>query len=531
MRDGGTQRERNGLLAYAVAYAAGCGVGTYGEPGWEAGIWMLAAAAGVSLLYAAGFVWSKMGNGKAVHALGMMLTAMALGLAAYDIRNPMKEESHYAHVLGEGEESLIVAEITSEPQRTTKKYKATAEVKGVGVGDSMMTTTGSTVFYFDTTEGGISAGTTVAAVGRFSEPLETVGDGFEYRKYLRHKGVAMVFFAKSAKPVAFNPSPRVRIEKLRQNLSATLSTSKLTPERQGVAKALMLGDRRAPTDITREEFRAAGVAHLLCVSGLHVGLVAALAGAIVRLFGNGRRARWLRRAVELTAVWLFVEMTGAAASTMRAGVMFSFIIVGKAIYERGNTLNALGLSAIALLTYRPTLIADVGFQLSYTAVWGIITFARPIGALARRKRARGYKTASLWQNVLKAAGTKTWDYVAVCLAAQVSTIPLILYHFHEISVWFLIGNVLIVPFAGVLLASVMVMLAVSRWPWGWMVMQEVVDWLLGAICSVTHWVSKLPGATVEDVRFTLPMLALSLAAIVSASLWARSFSMRAGHSK
>lgn len=482
-------------------------------------MWLLAGAVVLCLLCAAGFVWFRGKNTDVLRQVVILTAAVALGMAAYDIRNPQRKESHYLHHVKEGERYRIVAEITSEPKRTAKRLKATAEVKAVETSDSLRQMTGKTVVYFDTTERRIEAGDVVVASGCFEEPIETVGDGFKYRKYMQRQGIVRVCFADAIEPLGSGDKARRRISELRRRLSETVNSTTLSQERQGIAKALVLGDRAAPLDITKEEFRAAGVSHLLCVSGLHVGIVALLAGGVVRLFGNGRRARWARRGVELAAVWLFVTMTGAAPSTLRAGVMFTFIIAGSVFYERGLSLNALGLSVLALLTWRPTLIADVGFELSYCAVWGIMTFERPISAVVPRREEEWWEARRKWVWVLRGVGEMVWRYVAVCVAAQVSILPLVLYYFHTLAPWFLIANVVIVPFAGLLLGSIMVMMAVSGWEWAWELMQRVVDWELGVICGVTHWVAGLPGALVEDVQFTLPMLAVAMATLVAVALW------------
>lgn len=533
------KRTHNSLFVYAVAFAAGCGIATYGGLREGSGVWLLAGAVVLCLLCAAGFVWIRDKKADALRRVVILTAAVALGMAAYDIRNPQREASHYTHHVKEGERYRIVAEITSEPKRTAKRLKATAEVKAVATGDSMRQTTGKTVIYFDTLATQVSAGMRVAAIGEFRLMNQTIGtEGFQYRKYMMRKGVTSDCFAHTIETIPLEHTFTLQIRQLQKKLSKIITFSKLSPEKQGIAKAILLGDRQAPLEITKEEFRAAGLSHLLCVSGLHVGIIALIVTIIFRPLGRKRLMRIVAGVVQLATVWLFVVITGMAPSTLRAGVMFSFLIVGKVLVENSRGLNILGLSAIALLFYRPTMIADIGFQLSYTAVVGIMVFYRPTYNLVPIEKLYNIKFRSptspdshrRWSKVVAHASTACrWTMVEVVklilmsivlsTVAQVCIMPLLLYYFHQLTPLFLIANVLIVPFAGLLLGSILVMMAVSGWEWAWEIMQGLVDWELGIICVVTHWVSGLPGALVEDVRFTLPMLAVAMAALVAVALW------------
>jgi len=457
-------------------------------------------------------------------------------LTAYNLRNPMHREDNYLLHVETSTPTYFVAEVRSEPQRTPKRLKATVEVTAIKHGDSLVTTVGKAVAYFDTLATWVAPGVKLMALGKFQPLPITVGpDQFPYRQYMQRKGVMGQCFTTAIEQVETGATPTLQIRRWRNTLASIVNSSQLPPERQGIAKALVLGDRDAPTEITKAEFRAAGLSHLLCVSGLHVGIVVLLVALIFRPFGANRRSLLLKGLAELAAVWLFVIMTGAAPSTLRAGTMFSFIIAGRLVTNRMDTLVALSLSAITLLMVRPTLVADIGFQFSYTAVAGIAVFYKPIHDLLPLKRlgdATEYMGENLarWQRRwrrfkwlsrrLAADGLELlWQSTVLTIVAQVCVIPLILYHFHHLTPWFLVANVLIVPFTGLLLGSIMVMMATSGWPWGWQAMTEVVDWELGVVCDLTRWVAELPGAMVEDVEFTLPMLAVAMLALTAAAVW------------
>ena len=318
---------------------------------------------------------------------------------------------------------------------------------------------------------------------------------FDYRRHLLRKGIAWQAYVAHGKwqlqPRSATPHPRLRAwaKQLQLRLVRRLQSTTLSPQHKGMAAALLLGWRDDLDDLTLLHFRQAGIIHLLCVSGLHVGLVAWMAGLLFFPLGRLRWQRVLKGSVQLAAIWGFAFITGLAPSTLRAAVMFTLLVLGNIIQRRPVVLNNLAASAVLLLLLDPNLLYDVGFQLSYTAVLGILVWQD-----------------SLWRIV--APPTEKWWYrpartlygsVAITFAAQLFTAPLQLYYFHSFSCWFFIANLLIVPFAGLLLATV---LAVVALPLASPVGQGCV-WLLShelaAVDGVARWVAGLPGATFSNL--------------------------------
>ena len=237
-----------------------------------------------------------------------------------------------------------------------------------------------------------------------------------------------------------------------------------------MAEALTLGWKADIDPETRDAYRDAGIAHLLAVSGLHVGLLAAMVGALMFWTGKERRGRTIRGSVQLVAVWGFALITGLAPSTVRAALMFSLFIVSNILGRRTETFNLLAASAIITLMGNPMLVTDTGWQLSYAAVTGIL-LARPL---------------------INAYRNKLWQSAQVSLAATLATTPITLLTFHRLHPYFLISNILIIPFSAVILALALLYMAVpaawTAWP---------LEWTLRAVEALTSWVASLPGAVIE----------------------------------
>ena len=222
-------------------------------------------------------------------------------------------------------------------------------------------------------------------------------------------------------------SLRAHSEALRRRLLQRMQDGPLRD--CSVAEALALGWKGGIDRDTRAHYRNAGLAHMLAVSGLHVGLLAAMVGGLFRWTGRERRGRVVRGAMQLVAVWLFALITGLAPSTLRAALMFSMFIVNDMVARRVVPLNLLALAAIVMLVVDPLLIYDVGWQLSFSAVAGII----------------------LAQPAIQALRTTVGQAAAVSVAATLATLPVVVATFHRLPLYFVVANVIVVPAAGVIL--------------------------------------------------------------------------------
>ena len=255
----------------------------------------------------------------------------------------------------------------------------------------------------------------------------------------------------------------------------------------GVAEALALGWKADIGRDTKAHYRNAGLAHLLAVSGLHVGILATIVGGLFWWTGRERRGCIIRSSLQLLAVWGFAFITGAAPSTLRAALMFSMFIVNDMLARRVVPLNLLALAAIVMLVADPLLVYDISWQLSFSAVAGIL----------------------LAQPAIQALRTPVGQAAAVSVAATLATLPVVVATFHRLPLYFIIANVIVVPIAGVILALSLLYMIVpcvaTAWP---------LDLLLRGTDTLTGWVGSLPGAVAEDVYLSTPMMVVLTLVVV-----------------
>lgn len=265
-------------------------------------------------------------------------------------------------------------------------------------------------------------------------------------------------------------SLRARCERLRMRLLHRMQQGPLDRRHAGMAEALTLGWRADIDPETQASFRDAGIAHLLAVSGLHVGLVAALVGAALFWVNKERRGRIIRGCIQLAAVWAFTLFSGMSPSAMRAALMFSMFIVNYIFKRRTSSFNLLAACALLTLCAQPMLLFNIGWQLSYAAVAGIL-LAIPVIQIFRNR---------LWQTAIAS------------IAATLATMPIAIATFHRLPIYFLIANIVIIPFAGTILGLSLCYIAFPC-PF----FATPLDCILTASEALTQWVASLPGAVIE----------------------------------
>ena len=157
--------------------------------------------------------------------------------------------------------------------------------------------------------------------------------------------------------------------------------------------------------------------HVLAVSGLHVGIIFLILNTLLSFLGTSKNGRVVKAIILLIALWSYALLTGLSPSVLRAATMFSFVIMGTVLNRKSSIYNTLAASAFFLLIINPNLLFEVGFQLSYIAVLGIV-YLQPL--IYNRIYTRWWLL------------DKIWAITAVSIAAQIATLPLTLYYFHPI---------------------------------------------------------------------------------------------------
>jgi len=277
------------------------------------------------------------------------------------------------------------------------------------------------------------------------------------------------------------------------------------PEAVGLAEALLIGYRGDLSQSLQASYAEAGIIHIIAISGMHIGLLYALLTGIFGQLPVPQRRRWLLAIPSLAAIWFFCGLAGAGPSVVRSAAQFTLISVGNQLTgRRGNSLNTLAASAFLLMAFRPDWIKDLGFQLSYAAVLGILVFQ---------------PRCNRWLPVQHPIGRYLRDGVSLSLSAQILTTPFLLYHFGRFPTWFLLTNLVAVPLSSMILLAVLLLCGITEW-------QLVSQWLGTAIEAAILFlndyvqrISLLPASQVGGIHISLIEVGLWFLIITFASLW------------
>lgn len=317
--------------------------------------------------------------------------------------------------------------------------------------------------------------------------------------------LAIGFIAAASEPPASPPSEPPAA---REGLLRTIYTSPLDGPVAAFVATTIVADSRYLAPSIRDDFRGAGIAHILALSGFHVGIVAMLVMWLTRPMLAAGRARLLRPVLVLAAVWAFAALGGFSPSIVRASLMLSLLLGARLLGRYTSTPNALALAALALLAWRPSALFDVGFLLSFGAVGGILAFAGPLNPFDRHRRPRLHAAAAL---------------VAVPLGATLATAPVVASVFGTLPLLFLPANMLVaVLFAPFYVAALaVVLLSAAGLPCG--LLARLADALYSLMAAAADTLSApLPVAP------SLAALATFYFALASALILIRLHRSRAG---
>ncbi len=284
----------------------------------------------------------------------------------------------------------------------------------------------------------------------------------------------------------------------------TLQTYIPNKKEQGVAEALLIGYRNDLDKQLVQSYSNTGVVHIIAISGLHLGMIYGLILLVFSPFKNKRWYRFVVPVVAITILWLFTLLAGAVPSILRSAVTFSFIAFGIFINRKGSIYNTLAASAFCLLVFNPFLLWDVGFQLSYTAVLSISLFTKPI------------YNSLYFQNKLL---SKIWLATCVTVAAQILTLPIILYNFHQFPVVFFITNLLVVFLSEIILFVTLFLVVIGKWIWLSTIIGKITQSLLWLMNTIIERTEKIPFSVVSNIRFDDVQVWILYLIILLSAVW------------
>lgn len=266
-----------------------------------------------------------------------------------------------------------------------------------------------------------------------------------------------------------------------------------------VASTLILGYRADLSKETLSAYSKTGTIHALSVSGAHVAIIYVVLDFMFFFLNKNRALRMVKLLLICTLIWGYALLTGLSPSVVRSAIMISILITAKVLAKKTNSYNVLAFSAFCQLVYNPFLIWDVGFQLSYLAVFGLIYLQPKI-----------YRLFYVEHNWID----KLWSFTSMSLAAQIVTFPLSIYYFHQFPLYFLFANLFItMPLILMMYLGIGVLIPAFGF------LAPVFEWIINFTNDVLNWIAILPYASFSSIWVNKPefiLLSFSLGMFIYA---------------
>ena len=331
---------------------------------------------------------------------------------------------------------------------------------------------------------------------------------FNYPRYLKNKGISHRLYTESWcwQKIGLEPDGIVRrmAFMVRDRLLNILRANHVEGREFAVAAALLLGYVDELDPELRNDYAATGAMHVLSVSGMHVGIIYVFLEFLLGFLNKSRPGRLFKAILLLAFIWFYAMLTGLSPCVLRSAAMLSLPIIGKAMNRSPNMYNIIAASLIFILAMDPFLILDVGFQLSYLAVTGIIILYKPI---------YDWYVTSSW------LPDKIWSILAVSIAAQVATLPITLYTFHQFPNYFMLTNLFVVPLSSFIIYAGIFVLVVGNIAVVGLLSAKVLIFLIWLLNSALHFIEQLPFSTIRGIFISTPEMLLLYVVIAALFLF------------
>jgi competence protein ComEC len=435
--------------------------------------------------------------------LPALLLALALGAARYTLAQPRFDSSSLASYNDRDQTFILEGVLVQPPDERDTYSLLRLRVDRLRPVDDPLFQPVSGILQARITSGGAwRYGDRLHVQGRLETP--PVLQDFSYRDYLARQGVYSLMNQASARLLLHdqgNPLLAL-VYALKERALATLYRIFPDPEASLLA-GILLGVETGIPEPVQQAFQATGTSHIIAISGFNITILAGLFSTLfVKLLG--KRRRFLAAGLSVAAIGLYTILVGAEAAVVRAALMGALALFARQVGRQQDGLNSLGLVAALMALANPNLLWDVGFQLSFMATLGLVLYATPFSEAFVRLASRRLSSSTA-QRLAGPVG----EYVLITLAAQVTTLPLIAYHFSRISLVAFLVNPLILPAQPplMILGGLALLVSLVSRPLGQLLAYLAWPFVVFTI-RVVELFAPFPGAMLELGQVALPLILL-----------------------
>lgn len=312
---------------------------------------------------------------------------------------------------------------------------------------------------------------------------------FDYKSYLEKQGIVHFIKSNYSSIIKKENAPKTwvgRAANFREKIISKLKKYDFGLEESGVIQALLLGKRDDISENTYDNYKNAGAVHILAVSGLHVGIFLFLLEFLLSPLERLPKGKTVKLLLIVLLLWSYAFVAGLSPSIVRAVSMFSFVAYAMYLNRPTNSFNIIALSILFILLVKPLFLFQVGFQMSYAAVFSIV-WIYP-------------KLQKFWfpENILV---RKIWQLLSVSVAAQLGVLPISLFYFHQFPALFFVTNLLVVPFLGLILGFGILVIFLALIDFLPNIIAKGFDWIIRLMNATVGWVAKQESFIIKNIPF------------------------------
>ncbi|MDD2244032.1 MAG: ComEC/Rec2 family competence protein [Dysgonamonadaceae bacterium] len=349
------------------------------------------------------------------------------------------------------------------------------------------------------------------------QPLKNFGnpDDFDYVSYMKNQGFSASVYVPFNKWIATGKTVNTIVtlsQRFRIKILDFYKSFELPLDGFAFISALTIGYKADLTEKVQNAFRISGTAHVLAVSGLHVGIVYFVFSFLLSFLGKSGPTNVIKQLIIIVLLWIYAFITGMSPAVVRAAIMLSLVCAGKAIGRKGFSYNTIALSAFAILLINPLTFFDVGFQMSFVSVLAILFFVPQFYKI--------YNPSNRW--------VKTgWDMLLISISAQLGVFPIVLYYFGTFPNYFIFTNLLIVPLTTIItyfciatpFIALLTHIPLNVFEWLYDLTIRILKALTDFTLNSVYFFESLPYAQLSDIRINILQLLILFTLIIGLSFW------------
>jgi competence protein ComEC len=388
----------------------------------------------------------------------------------------------------------VIATVDEPVNERENTCRVLLNINSVKQDDKWITVSGKAMTYFakDSLSRKLKYGDKLLIAAGFSDVEASKNPGeFDYRKFLALRSIYSRGFVKTGKWQLLSHDQgnifTATALQIRERFLEIFRSYHICGQEYAVSAALLLGyTDKIDADLVRS-YQGTGALHILSVSGMHVGVVFIVLNFLLAFMYRFKKGKFIKPFLLILMIWFYAAITGFSPAVCRAAAMISFVIFGKFFNRQTNIYNTLSASLLLLLLLNPLLIADVGFQLSYIAVIGIV---------ALQKRIYVLWTPHQWLM------NQLWLLISVSVAAQLATFPLALFYFNQFPNYFLFTNMIVVPLSNLIIYCGMLVLLISPFSFVAAWSAKLLALLVYLLNSSIRYIESMPGSVSKGIHIT-----------------------------